>query len=297
MKKFLKWFGIVIGVIILIAAIAVFFIIGNLEKRSEKKYEITPLAITVPADSASLARGAEIGIICTGCHESDFGGKMMFEDPSMGSVYSPNLTSGKGGIGATYTDADWVRSIRHGVNPAGRPLLIMPSKDYHHLGQKDLECLIAYIKGLPPVDRENGKTELKMLAKIIAGVGGFGDMYSAEILDHKAKFEDAPPPSESAIFGDYMVKISGCRSCHLDNLGGGKSPEPNAPPVPDISSGGNIGKWSAEEFIQAMRSGITPEGKKLDPIYMPYKEIGKLPEVHLKAIHAYLLSTPKAKAS
>ena len=45
----------------------------------------------------------------------------------MGRIYSANLTRGKGGIGSSYTDADYVRAIRHGVGRNGRPLLTMPT--------------------------------------------------------------------------------------------------------------------------------------------------------------------------
>jgi len=45
---------------------------------------------------------------------------------------------GKYGIGGSYTDADWVRAIRHGVDPDGKPLVLMLSQEFNKLGDADL---------------------------------------------------------------------------------------------------------------------------------------------------------------
>lgn len=45
-------------------------------------------------------------------------------------VAATNLTRGRGGVGAAYTDLDWVRSIRHGVLPDSTGAFIMPSEAY-----------------------------------------------------------------------------------------------------------------------------------------------------------------------
>lgn len=67
---------------------------------------------------------------------------------------APNLTAGKGGIGATYTDADWERAIRHGIGGDNRVLAIMPSNYFSHYSDADLAAVIAYLKTFPPVDSD-----------------------------------------------------------------------------------------------------------------------------------------------
>ena len=57
-----------------------------------------------------------------------------------------NLTKGQGGVGASYTDADFVRALRHGVRPDGKSFLIMPANLYAHLSDADVGALIAYIR-------------------------------------------------------------------------------------------------------------------------------------------------------
>ena len=53
------------------------------------------------------------------------GGGRVFEDPLVGVIANANLTGGQGSEVIGYTTEDWVRSIRHGVDPAGKPLIIM----------------------------------------------------------------------------------------------------------------------------------------------------------------------------
>jgi mono/diheme cytochrome c family protein len=44
-----------------------------------------------------------------------------------------NLTSGRNGAGAVYSEADWVRSIRRGVDPEGKPLVpLLPAELIDH---------------------------------------------------------------------------------------------------------------------------------------------------------------------
>ena len=58
---------------------------------------------------------------------------------------APNISPGPGSVVAKYTPADWERSLRHGVKPDGRPLMIMPSEDYNRLTDADLGALVAYV--------------------------------------------------------------------------------------------------------------------------------------------------------
>ncbi len=78
------------------------------------------------------------------------GGADFFNDPALAVIDAPNLTPGQGGVGAHFSDADWVRAIRHGIDPTGRPLLIMPSRNYYHLSDEDLGKVIAYLKHALP---------------------------------------------------------------------------------------------------------------------------------------------------
>lgn len=49
---------------------------------------------------------------------------------------SANLTRGKGGIGQTFSDSDYVRSIRYGVRSDDKPVIFMPSDHFNALHEE-----------------------------------------------------------------------------------------------------------------------------------------------------------------
>ena len=89
------------------------------------------------------------------------------DDPLLARIVPPNLTRGRGGVGATFTDADFVRAIRHGVDPSGRQLLIMPSDDYNHFSDADLGAIIAYVRSLPPINTSLPSNDIRTLGLIL----------------------------------------------------------------------------------------------------------------------------------
>ena len=79
--------------------------------------------------------------------------------------------------------------------------------------------------------------------------------------------------------GKYIFDAGGCASCHTDEKGGGaplsggtalETPfgtfyAPNITPDPDHG----IGRWTAQEFLRAMREGVAPDGRHYYPTF-PY---------------------------
>jgi hypothetical protein len=50
-------------------------------------------------------------------------------------------------------------------------------------------------------------------------------------------------------------------------------------------------QWTAEQFIATMRTGVNPGGYHLSA-NMPSKLIGRMDDVELQAMHAYIVSLP-----
>ena len=92
----------------------------------------------------------------------------------------------------------------------------------------------------------------------------------------------APDPGTDAKYGEYTLRIHGCWTCHGEKLNGNKSPDPASPPGANITPGGNLGKWSLEQFKEVMHTGMTPENKKLDPEYMPWPSLGLMTDVEME---------------
>lgn len=292
MKKILTWIGIIIGGLVALAVIAVLGMILSADSRFNKKYDIKVEAVAISTDEASLAIGKHWAEIhCRACHGEDLGGGPFFEDPSLGYVDAPNLTSGKGGIGATYTDADWVRAIRHGVKYDGTSVFIMPSNDFYYLSDADLSGIIAYVKSVPPVDREIRPPNLSAMAKIMYALGAFGDLLYAETIQHDVR-PPVPPVGITADYGGYLANAHGCPSCHGPQLNGAQPSEPGAPFAPNLTPGGELIGWSEADFFKVLREGVTPSGRQLGDS-MPWKGLGKMTDDELKAVWLYLQSQPK----
>src|SRR5581483_2871131 len=192
--------------------------------------------ITIPTDQASIARGkhlVEAVAVCTICHGIKLGGKLAFADSFLGRGYTSNLTSGGGGIGRTYTNADWIRSIRYGVRPDGHGIPFMPSDYFNKISDADLGAIIGYLKTLPPVDNTRTHVEINPLARFLIDLGVFGDLVRASKIDFQTP-RPQPPKSQ----GEYLVAVGGCTFCHGSGLTGGQGPEPGAPPGTDLTAHG-----------------------------------------------------------
>lgn len=292
MKKVLKWTGIVLLVLVVIIVAFAFIMQAKYKKMSEVIYEVNVPKIQILTDSASLARGASIASsTCTSCHGGDLAGRNFFDDPTIGVVYSANLTPG--GITKDFTDEDWVRAIRYGVKPDGHGMFVMPVEYLGQMSDQDLGSLIGYLKTLPPSDKPQPDNHFTFLSQVMAGAGLFGDLYSCEILDlQDASPRTAPEFGESAEYGKYTMRIHGCLTCHGEKMDGDKSPDPVSPACPNISMGGNMGKWTSVQFMETMRSGKTPEGKELNLEFMPWDEFRTMTDTELRAIYNYIQSQP-----
>ena len=290
MKKFFKWTGITFGSIIVLLIIVISAIILTMNHRLSKSYTLNTRSFNIPDDSSSLARGKRLSAIhCAGCHGENFQCITILKDDAIGMINSANLTKGKGSVTLNYSDDDWIKAIRHGIDPNGRPLLVMPSKEFYYLSDNDLGSIIAYMKTVMPIDNEISKYQITMLTKVLITMGAFGKVISAEEIDHYAPRPVSPLEGVTLSYGHYMATTSGCFVCHGQNLTGGKDPNPQAPPAPDITKSGNFGKWSEEDFISVIRTGRTPEGKQLS-IFMPWKDFGKMTDMELKALYKFLKS-------
>ena len=171
MKTVLKWAGIVVGglVGVIIVAVIVLYLLGS--SRVGKTYDIQVESIAVPSGPEAVERGrhyVEAIVACGICHGDNLEGDILSEDPLFATLAAPNLTSGLGGIGSTYTDIDYVRTIRHGVKPDGTSVVLMPSQHFNRIGDDDLGAMIAYFKSMPPIDNELPATSLGPLGRIIA---------------------------------------------------------------------------------------------------------------------------------
>jgi mono/diheme cytochrome c family protein len=294
LTKIFRWTGIVLGSLLVLAVVLAVVLYARGNARLTKQYDVQPESVLIPTDQVSLEQGKKWAtILCADCHGEDFSGKPLVDEKTVGFVAAPNLTPGEGGAGSEFTDEDWILALRHGVDPhEGRALIAMPSMNYSYLTDKDLGQIIAYIKTVPAVDHELGEPELSFIGKVLLAAGGFGkNILPAEVIAHPGSVSSAVVPSvnvqyegDGVQYGDYLVRVIGCRDCHGEDLTGGSSPAPGAPYAPDLTSNGIAGTWSQETFMTAVR---TMKGKG-----MPWAALKPLEDSDLEAILRYLQSLP-----
>lgn len=290
MKKVLKRIGIVLGGLIGAIIIAVLGLSFRANARLNKTYDVQPEAVTIPVDADAIAEGERLAsFYCTGCHGTNLGGKDFFSDPALAVVDAPNLTPGNGGVGNQYSDADWVRAIRHGIDPPGKPLFVMPAKDFYFLNDEDLGQIIAYLKDLPPVDNAANDFSFSLMGRVFLGTGVFGDVLNAQTINHTGPRPEAPSAGVTAEYGEYLVKTFGCSNCHGERLSGGQDPAPGAPAGPNLTPGGHLGSWTEAAFITTVRTRQNE--------WMPFESLAKMSDDELRAIWTYLQSLPKLETT
>ena len=188
MKSTLKWVGIVVGGLIgIIALVALaFYALG--ESRLKHVYHISKETVTIPTDQESLLEGKRVFQYrgCEACHGEQLQGLVYMDNPAIGQVITPNLTTGKGGIGSQRTDEDLLRSIRHGVRPDGTPLLFMPSTEFYYLSDADISNVLAYIRSVEPVDSEMPASKLSVTGRIVMSITKEITFLPAELIPHDA---------------------------------------------------------------------------------------------------------------
>lgn len=295
-SRMLTILGYVLGGLAVAALVVVISVYALSERRLTRAYAVSPRTPPAATDPLSIERGRHVVEAigkCTACHGERLEGRVMIDNASMGRVVAPNLTRGIGGIGRSRTDVDLVRAIRHGVSPAGRPLVLMPSAEYAELSDRDLTSVIAYLKSVPPADNPTlpSRSGLGPMARALLLADRL-PLLSAELIDHERAAPPAVPNGPTAAYGGYLARV-GCIGCHGATLAGGPIAvgDPSWPPASNLTAGGPTKSWSESQFATLLRTGIRPDGTPVNPA-MPWRETGKMTDEEIRALWLYTRSIP-----
>jgi mono/diheme cytochrome c family protein len=291
MKKVLKWIGIALAGVVVLAVLAAVGLSIAGGRQLNKTRDVQAEDIPIPTDAAALARGKHLALgsaLCSECHGQDLSGDLLFEEPGIATVYASNIT----GLGETHGDADLIRAIRHGVGTDGRELVIMPAELYINLSAEDLGAIVAYLKTVPRVGNDQPEPALPFLGRVMLAAGMFGgDVFPAEIIDHNQPFPAMPEIGANSEYGAYLAQLL-CKHCHGDDLAGFQKTS-DQPPAPNLTSGGELGEWSEADFVQVFR---TPHANDHGPGNMPWKSFSRFDDDELKGLWMYLQSLPAKEA-
>lgn len=207
---------------------------------------------------------------CIGCHAEDkknavpFAGGRALKTP-FGTFYGPNITPHPvAGIGR-WTEADFIRAMRHGKRPDGANYFpAFPYPSFTRIADTDLRDLWAYLRTLPPSDRANQEHELRF---------PFGWRFPVTVWKWlfftPGPFEPDLKLSQTLNRGAYLVQALGhCSECHTPRnflggpkrdrfLAGGKGLDGKG--VPNLTPT-KLKKLSDAELKDFLVSGTTPDG-------------------------------------
>lgn len=294
MKTWIRRGLVAAGGLLALGALAVGTGLVLAEQRLNRQLAIAVEPVAIPADGAARERGAYLYASrgCADCHGPDGTGRVFVDG---GGLYlrGPNLTLGPGSAVAGYRPEDWVRTLRHGVKPDGRPVRIMPSEDYSRLTDADLGALVAHLRSLPPRDGVGAAVRLPPPVRVLYGFGLIDD--AAAKIDHRLPPAQPVPEGVTPEHGAYVATM--CVGCHGAKLAGGRIPggPPDWPAAADlrpVPGSGMAAYDSAERFVAMLRSGRRPDGSTI--AVMPFEALSRLNDVDARALYLYLKTLPPA---
>ncbi len=292
MRVLVKLVLVVIGVAVIAAA--GLFVMTNrmLAAQVDLPATVSPVVLPATGDTIALERGRYLidhAFNCRICHAQDFGGRAEIDNAAIGRLWAPNLTLGEGSATRDYTPTDWARAIRHGLDPTGRRLILMPSEDYYAFSDDDIGSVVAYIRSQPAVDRADAGISVGPVGRFLLATGDVEFAYDK--ISHAAP-RSAASPAASLEWG--RVLGSTCVGCHGEGLSGGAIPggDPAWPPARNLTRHATgLGSWSQADFFTALRKGQRPDGTALAPP-MPWQAYAGLTDADTEALWLYLQSMP-----
>ena len=312
MKKVFRYLLILIGIILVLAG----GFAGYVAIRGIPKYKVENVPnLTVASYPDRLLKGQKLAsMLCAHCHldpnTGKFSGRKMEEVPQFGTIYAKNITQHtEAGIGR-WTDGELTFLLRTGLKPDGTYLPPYMIK-LVHMSDEDLQSIIAFLRSdhewVQPSEVKQPNTKPSFLTKFLSNIG------VAKPFDYPKEQIPDPDTTNMITWGKYLANAQlECYACHSadfaknDNIHPEKSKGFYAGGNKMIGEGGQviysrnitmdeetgIGKWTEEQFLNAVKYGKVPHGKPLREPMQPYS---RLTDNEVKAIYAYLKTVPKIK--
>jgi mono/diheme cytochrome c family protein len=295
MKRSLKWFLWIVALLtlLLVGAVLIGLQMGERKRMRVITVQVAPVAYVT--DAAALERGRYLfeSRGCAECHGANGAGREFVNDGKGTRIAGPNITPT--GVVAKYTPEDWVRTIRHGVQPDGRPVLVMPSEDFNRFTDEDLAAVVAYVRSLPPMAGGAAAVELPLPARVLYGFDVIPD--AAQRINHALPPSTPVASGVTAEHGAYVANM--CIGCHGEKLSGGKIPggPPDWPAAANITPGEGsamVRYKDADAFVTMLQTGKRSDGTSI--AVMPFESLSKLNDVDKRALFAFLQTVPARAA-
>ena len=127
---------------------------------------------------------------------------------------------------------------------------------------------------------------MRLIGRVITAFDS--SLLSATQIEHGAPRPTAPEPEDTEEYGRYLATT--CTLCHGSNLTGATLQDGSGVRAPNITPSGALGTWSEEDFVETIRTDVTPAGNSLDKENMPWDRLSKMTDGELESIWIYLSS-------
>jgi mono/diheme cytochrome c family protein len=161
-------------------------------------------------------------------------------------------------------------------------LIVMPAA-FHSMSDEDLSGVVAYLRSEPAVHAAVRPRSMNALGLILLGAGVFDTSLQPPVRGVIPEVRE----DSTAQYGGYLINLMACRDCHGKDLLGAPSSS-LAPHGPNLVA--LVAAHPSGVFSQALRGGIGSDGRRLDPLKMPWNVFSRLSDVETVALYRYLKS-------
>ncbi len=295
------------------AAVVVLALSAGVLFLSNQPSENGPVVAAENNQADLIARGQYLVTAgnCASCHTVGGGGFMAgglaFETP-FGKLYSTNITPDpETGIGS-WSDREFLNSMRYGLRPNGEHLYpAFPYTAFTKTSDADIAAMYAYLQNIPAVKRTAAANELTFPFNVRSLLPFWKFLF----LD-AGEFEPDETKSEEFNRGAYLVEALGhCSACHsprnflgaektglamsggeyLDRVSAGKHRPWSAPNLTATDRG--LALWAKQDvadYLKTARNGFIESFGPMNEVIM--NSTRHLSESDIDSMAEYLTSIP-----
>ncbi len=297
---------------LLVIALALILVVwGALAALSPRALVDSAVSTTPTPELIEKGRYLAAAGSCATCHTGPEGvryaGGHAFRTP-FGTIYSTNITPDEEtGIGL-WTEAQFRRAMREGVDADDRHLYpVFPYPSYTKVSDEDVSAIFAYLRTIRPESYTPPENEMKIPFRWRALIGVWKAMYL-----ETGRFQQDPLQSADWNRGAYLVEgLSHCGACHTPRnvLGSEKKDEAysGATYLDEVEQGmirpwaavnltsaeAGLGPWSVEDLAKYLKTGHSLRAGTFGPMNKVIVDsTSRLTDEDINAMANYLKSRP-----
>jgi mono/diheme cytochrome c family protein len=278
----LRWSLRGLAALAILAALALAGLYVNVAIELGRRWPVTTEPVPAASGPAAVAAGARLATIfgCNDCHGADLRGQVLVPvDWSIGRFWAANATL----AAAQQSDGQLAATLRTGVTPDGRGMVVMPSESFSRLSDAETADIIAYVRSLP----KGGPERPGIFVGPVGALGAaLGEFQTAPQLVAEANAHPLPDFGPAYAQGRSLARA--CVACHGVDLKG--DPATGGPDLRIAAA------YDLPSFERLLHTGVALDGKTR-PLMSPtaLARFSGLSSDEVKSLHDYLAKRVEAQ--